>query len=233
MKNLLAIPCLMLLLAACGGTSTEEEGTGEQNSIATVQSELDVAVCGFGCSSLTGYVPTAYRCYGGCGDCPSTGDTYTAATGTGCTPSSAATYRACGLDAHPTVGRYAAAYLVDRYCDAVYPSSLGTIPNKTEYRTLPGPDSTFSVCSIGCPAGYTPTGYTASSGCSPTGTTPSQKTSTSCVQAGTYYKWTICGTDTDGCPTGYTVGSRSHTTTCEKPGDSTTGNNSIVCNYVP
>lgn len=234
MKNLLAIPCLMVLLAACGGTSTVEETTGAD--INTVQSAetipFDKVECGFGCGG--GFAPTGYGCYGGCGTCPSTGDQYTAATGTNCTSTLHGTYRACGLGAHLASGHYNAGYVIDRYCDAVYSSNLGTVPNKTEYRTLPGADTSFSTCGIGCPSGYSVTGYAASSGCSTTGTTPTQKNITHCRNlVSKSWSWTICGTDSEGCPSGFSVGSRSHTTSCEKPGDSLTGNNAITCTPIP
>ncbi|WP_143195235.1 hypothetical protein [Archangium sp. Cb G35] len=239
MKNLLAIPCLMFLLAACGGTSTVEEIPGEEESLATVQSELDdppppenTIECGLVCPA--GYAPTVYGCYGssGCGPCPSTGDKYTTVNGTGCTLIKVDKgYAACGLGDYMSAGHYISGYVISRYCDAVTSSNGGTKPNKTGYPALPGDDYTFTACGMGCPAGYSVLSYRTDSGCDPSGATPTQKNSTSCRRiVDPTWDQQICGIV--GCPSGFTFGGYLHTSACRQPGDSTTGDNTTICNGI-
>ncbi|WNG60162.1 hypothetical protein F0U59_39690 [Archangium gephyra] len=231
MKNLLAISSLMVLFAACGGTSMVEEVSGEEQSLATVQAELDIGVCGLVCPS--GYAPTGYGCYGssGCGPCPSTGSTYTSVNGTGCTPITSSGYAACGLGDYLTAGHYISGYSMNRYCDAVTSSNGGTQPNKTGYPALPGDDYTFIACGIGCPDSYSVVSYRTDSGCEPSGAAPTQKNSTACRRiVATTWDQQICGIV--GCPSGFTFGGYLHTSTCRKPGDGTTGDNTTICNGI-
>jgi hypothetical protein len=150
MKKMFA-PCLMSLLAACGGP-VEAESQMEASSPSTVESAL--IQCGTYCPS--GYHSTSYFCSYSCGSssfCPS----YNAVT---CEVNSGTSFNTC--DSNCPSGYHITAYSYVYSCETS-PNTSG--PNKTQATCEVNSSTGFYTCGIGCPSGYRAVGYSSSYSC--------------------------------------------------------------------
>jgi len=140
MRKLLVVPCLMVLLTACGDSQTQEGSLLEESSLSTRESALCGTgvnycwVCGFSNCGNGDYAPYNYGCIDGgnpsspCGACTTGG-----VNATQCVSTTGSQYWACGIDNELRPGFRVWSHGIDPYCDAVYSSNGGTQNNKTFY----------------------------------------------------------------------------------------------------
>jgi hypothetical protein len=136
MKSLLTLPLVMVLLTACGSSTTHSD-TEAVESTGTVESTV--------CNGSCPYVSYYYCAYGEqsrCGDCA-------AHNAIQCFPiPESGVYSVCG-DSCPDSG-YVTEYYARNNCDLV-----GT-PHTAVNCAKPYPDQlTFTACGLQCPPGYT------------------------------------------------------------------------------
>jgi hypothetical protein len=212
MKRLLILSGALMLLAACGATSSAEESA----SGASVLETKALAMCGESTCTGNTYV-YYYGCYIGqrdtCGEC-SSGSFNTV----NCQPiPSSSNFHACGLDADVTEATNH--YVFDHRYDSNCPVYGSAYLNRTFYVVIPGAGQQFSACGIGCPNGAVALAYANKSstadwnGC---GSSPyeTERNSTTCVKPAGSALW-VCG---DSCPSGYVVQGHAYSNNC-RPSD--------------